>query len=162
MDRTQRGEVYELARNMIRGNIHTIERWVEERDGRMEQLAGFRVEWHRKLTLAVACLLMFFIGAPLGAIIRKGGMGLPTVFAIVFFLIFHIISYSTERLVKAGDLPAWPGMWIGAAVLLPLGLWLTWTAATDSPLLDRDAYYRALDRFRSRRRRRDAHPAVVQ
>jgi len=158
----QRTNLYETASNMVRGHINFIERALEERAGRNEQLAGFRIEWHRKLTLAVACLLMFFIGAPLGAIIRKGGMGMPTVFAIIFFLIFHIISYSTERLVKGGELPAWPGMWIGPAVLLPIGLWLTWTAATDSPLLDRDAYYRALGRLRSRLRRRNAHPATVQ
>jgi hypothetical protein len=53
-------------------------------------------------------------------------------------------------------------MWISTAVLLPIGLWLTWTAATDSPLLDRDAYYRTLDWLRSRWRRRDAHPSIVQ
>ena len=158
----ERANLYETASNMVRGHVNFVERSLEERNGRLEQLAGFQIEWHRKLTLAVACILMFFIGAPLGAIIRKGGMGLPTVFAIIFFLVFHIISYSSERLVKAGELAAWPGMWISAAVLLPLGLWLTWTAATDSPLLDRDAYYRALGRLRSRLRRRDAHPATVQ
>lgn len=157
----RRDEIHELAKNMVRSNIGYIDRSLEERRSRMDALAGFRVEWHRKLTLAVACLLMFFIGAPLGAIIRKGGMGLPTVFAIVFFLVFHIISYSTERLCKAGELAAWPGMWIGAAVLLPIGLWLTWTAATDSPLLDRDAYHRTIDRLRSRMRRRDAHPSTL-
>lgn len=155
-------EVHELAMNRVRGMINQLDGIIEERKGRMEELAKFRVEWHRKLTLSIACLLMFFIGAPLGAIIRKGGMGLPTVFAIVFFLIFHIISYSTERLCKANELSPWPGMWISTAVLLPIGLWLTWTAATDSPLLDRDAYYRALDRLRSRWRRRDAHPPIVQ
>ncbi len=162
--------LHEIASNLVRNQINYLERTLEERRGRGEQLAGFHIEWHRKLTLAVACLLMFFIGAPLGAIIRKGGMGLPTVFAILFFLVFHILSYSTERLVKAGKLDAWPGMWISAMVLLPIGLWLTWKAATDSPLLDRDAYYRALHRLRTRLRsliggggrRRHADPSTVQ
>lgn len=162
--------LHEIASNLVRNQINYLDRTLEERRGRGEQLAGFHIEWHRKLTLAVACVLMFFIGSPLGAIIRKGGMGLPTVFAILFFLVFHILSYSTERLVKAGKLDAWPGMWISAMVLLPIGLWLTWKAATDSPLLDRDAYYRALDRLRTRLRppiggggrRRHADPSTVQ
>ena len=100
--------------------------------------------------LAAACIIFFFIGARLGAIIRKGGMGLPTVFAIVFFLVFHIVSFSTEKLVISGNLEAWPGMWVSSMVLLPIGLFLTWKAATDSPLLDRDAYYRAWQRFMAR------------
>ena len=159
----ERRNLYEIARNMVRNQINFLDRSLEERTSRRLQLAGYNIEWHRKITLAVACLLMFFIGAPLGAIIRKGGMGLPTVFAIVFFLIFHIISYSTERLVKTGTLEPWPGMWISSMVLLPIGLWLTWKAATDSPVLDRDASYRALDRLRSRLRpRRHAHPTALQ
>ncbi|MBL7963314.1 MAG: LptF/LptG family permease [Flavobacteriales bacterium] len=163
LNRDQRDNIFEIARNMVRNQLSFLERVIEERDGRAQHLARFRVEWHRKLTLAAACLIFFFIGAPLGAIVRKGGLGLPTVFAIVFFLIFHIISYSTERLVIAGRLPAWPGMWTGTFVLLPIGIWLTWKAATDSPLLDRDAYYRAIDRFRSfLRQRRHADPTAVQ
>ena len=129
---------------------------------RISTNARFRIEWHRKPMLAVACLVFFFIGAPLGAIIRKGGMGLPTVFAIVFFLVFHIISFSMEKLVVAGGIGAWPGMWIGTLVLAPIGAFLTWKAATDSPLFDADAYYRGWQRFRSILRRSHAHPSTVQ
>ena len=100
--------------------------------------------------------------APLGAIIRKGGMGLPVVAAIIFFLIFHIISFSTEKLVIAGELPAWPGMWISTLALAPFGIVLTWKATADSPLFDRDAYYRGWERFRSLFRRSHADPTVVQ
>lgn len=157
-----RGNYYDVALNMVRNNINFIERTTEERRGRVEQLSRFQVEWHRKPMLACACLLFFFIGAPLGAIIRKGGMGLPVVFAIIFFLIFHITSFSMEKLVISGKLAAWPGMWIGAGVLLPIGVLLTWKATTDSPLFDADAYYRGWERFRALFRRSHAHPSTLQ
>ncbi len=154
--------LYDVATNMVRNHINYIDRGLEERRGRKEQIARFQVEIHRKPMLAFACLVFFLIGAPLGAIIRKGGMGLPTVFAILFFLVFHIVSFSTEKLVVAGELAAWPGMWIGTLVLLPVGLFLVWKAATDSPLLDSDAYHRGWYRLRSLFSRRHAHPTAVQ
>ena len=125
-----------------------LERMHDEDRQRSSLLARFKVEWHRKIMLAFACIIFLFIGAPLGAIIRKGGMGMPTVFAILFFLVFHVISFSAEKLVISGKLEAWPGMWISSAVLLPLGAFLTWKAATDSPILDRDAYHRGWDKLR--------------
>ncbi len=157
-----RNHVHELAMNMARNNASFMERAQEEMNGRNSQLAKYRIEWHRKPMLAVACLVFFFIGAPLGAIIRKGGMGLPVVVAILFFLLFHILSFSTEKLVIAGGMAPWPGMWISTLVLVPIGLWLTWKAAVDSPLFDRDAYYRGWERFRSLLRRSNAHPSAMQ
>ena len=148
--------------NMVRNNINFIDRSKEESEGRLEQISRFSVEWHRKPMLAIACLLFFFIGAPLGAIIRKGGMGLPVVFAIIFFLIFHIVSFSTEKLVIAGELGAWPGMWISSLVLLPIAVLLTWKATTDSPLFDADAYYRGWERLRTLFQRKHAHPPTLQ
>ncbi|MBS1943818.1 MAG: LptF/LptG family permease, partial [Bacteroidetes bacterium] len=89
-------------------------------------------------------------------------MGAPAVIAILFFLLFHIISYSTEQMVKAGTLAAWPGMWTSTFVLLPIGIFITWKAATDSPLFDRDAYDRILYKLRALRTPRHAHPPTVQ
>jgi lipopolysaccharide export system permease protein len=144
-----RNGLYDVAMNMVRNDLSQIDRGLEELQGRQEQVSRHRIEWHRKPMLAITCIIFFLIGAPLGAIIRKGGMGLPVVFAIVFFLIFHIVSFSMEKLVIAGGIEAWPGMWIASLVLLPVGLFLTWKAATDSPLLDADAYYRGWERLRS-------------
>ena len=104
LDLQARNAVYDVATNMVRNNVNYIQRSLDERKGRIEQVNRFRIEWHRKLMLAFACLVFFFIGAPLGAIIRKGGMGLPTVFAIMFFLVFHIISFSMEKLAIAGGI----------------------------------------------------------
>lgn len=157
-----RGSLHAMAMEKARQTINELDRMVEERGDRTDQIAKFQVEWHRKLMLAFACVVFFFIGAPLGAIVRKGGMGLPAVIAILFFLLFHIISHSTEQMVKAGTLPAWPGMWISTLVLLPIGIFITWKAATDSPLFDRDAYDRMWNRLRSLLQPRHADPSTVQ
>ena len=154
-------DVRPRAADLARNAMAALDRIKQEREDRKEQIAKFEVEWHRKPMLAFACVVFFFIGAPLGAIVRKGGMGLPAVIAIIFFLVFHILSYSTEQMVKSGSLPAWPGMWISTLVLLPVGIFLTWKAATDSPLFDRDAYARAWSRFRAIFAR-NARPPVVQ
>ena len=98
------------------------------------------VEYQRKFTLSAACLVLFLIGAPLGAIIRKGGLGLPVVVSVVFFLIYHIISTIGEKSAKDGNIPPAIGMWIAIVVLTPLGLFLTYKAATDSALFDVDIY----------------------
>lgn len=151
-----------MASDLAREAINQLDRLVQERKDRTAQIAKFQVEWHRKLMLAFACVVFFFIGAPLGAIVGKGGMGLPAVIAILFFLVFHILSYSTEQMVKAGTLGPWPGMWISTFVLLPIGMFLTWKAAVESPLFDRVAYDRAWKRFRSLLAPRHAHPPTVQ
>jgi lipopolysaccharide export system permease protein len=156
-----RNGLYDVAMNMVRNDLSQIDRGLEELQGRQEQVSRHRIEWHRKPMLAITCIIFFLIGAPLGAIIRKGGMGLPVVFAIVFFLIFHIVSFSMEKLVIAGGIEAWPGMWVASLVLLPVGLFLTWKAATDSPLFDADAYYRGWERLRSLFRPRNAHTPAV-
>jgi len=100
----------------------------------------YNVEFQRKFTLAVSCLLLFSIGAPLGAIIRKGGLGLPVVVAIIFFLIYHIISTVSEKSAKEGNIDAFWGMWMAIFVLSPLAIFLAYKAATDSALFDIEQY----------------------
>jgi lipopolysaccharide export system permease protein len=106
----------------------------------MKNLRRMVVEYQRKFTLSAACLVLFLIGAPLGAIIRKGGLGLPVVVSVVFFLIYHIISTIGEKSAKDGHVPPAIGMWIAIVVLTPLGLFLTYKAATDSAIFDVDIY----------------------
>ena len=103
-----------------------------------------RIEWHRKFTLSLACLVLFFIGAPLGAIIRKGGLGLPVVVSVLFFILFHITSITGEKYAKELALDVTTGMWISTAFLFPLGLFLTIKATSDSPLLDTDAWRKTI------------------
>src|SRR5690606_14012456 len=94
----------------------------------------------RKFTLAVSCLLLFGIGAPLGAIIRKGGLGLPVVMAIIFFLIYYILSTTSEKWALEGDWDVVIGMWFSIIVLTPLAVFLTYKSATDSALFDLEVY----------------------
>jgi lipopolysaccharide export system permease protein len=100
----------------------------------------YLMEYQRKFTLSVVCLVFFSIGAPLGAIIRKGGLGLPVVMAIIFFLIYYVISTLAEKSAREGNMDATLGMWTAIIVLAPLGIFLTYKAATDSALFDIEQY----------------------
>lgn len=101
-----------------------------------------QVEYQKKFTLSAACLALFLIGAPLGAIIRKGGLGLPVVVSVVFFLIYYIISTIGEKAVKSGDASPFMGMWISILILTPIGLLLSYQAANDSVIFDAELYKR--------------------
>ncbi|RZJ81600.1 MAG: YjgP/YjgQ family permease [Flavobacterium sp.] len=114
-----------------------------EHDMKTREVIKAKIEYQRKYTLAISCLLLFFIGAPLGAIIRKGGLGLPVVIAVVFFLIYHIISTVSEKSAKEGTLDPILGMWMAIIILTPLGIFLTYKATVDSALFDLD-YYKQL------------------
>lgn len=102
----------------------------------------YTAEWHKKFSLAVSCIILFFIGAPLGAIIRKGGFGLPLVISILLFIVYYIINVVGEKLVKEGHLNTITGMWMSSVILFPLAAFLTYKASTDSKLFDGDAYLR--------------------
>jgi lipopolysaccharide export system permease protein len=84
----------------------------------------YEIEWHRKYALAFACLLLFFIGAPLGAIIRKGGIGIPLIASILIFVFYWVVSTIGERMSRLGVITPSVGMWIASAILLPLGVFL--------------------------------------
>jgi lipopolysaccharide export system permease protein len=110
------------------------------------------IEYHRKFTLSFSCLLLFSIGAPLGAIIRKGGLGLPVVMSVLFFLIYHIISTIGEKSAKEGSITPMLGMWIAIIILAPLAIFLTYKATVDSTLLDIDSYKQAIQKFFKRKK----------
>ena len=101
------------------------------------------IEWMRKFTLSVACLLLFFIGAPFGSIVRKGGLGMPLVASVVFFVMYYVIGMICEKSVREGAMGP-VGMWVSSFVYLPIGLLLTYTATTDSSLFDLSAWKRFL------------------
>lgn len=105
-----------------------------------EKIRRHQIEWHRKFSLSFACLVFFFIGAPFGAIVRKGGFGTPVVVSVLFFILYYMISISGEKFVREGVLPAYVGMWISSFILMPLGIFLTYKATTDSVILNSDTY----------------------
>jgi lipopolysaccharide export system permease protein len=108
-------------------------------------------EVQKKYTLSAACIALFLIGAPLGAIIRKGGLGLPVVISVIFFLIYYIISTIGEKSVKAGNVNTVFGMWVAIIVLTPIGLFLSYKAATDSVIFDMEAYKRYFNKIFKRK-----------
>lgn len=116
-------------------------------DMKSRTLARHNIEWQRKFTLSFACLILFFIGAPLGAIIKKGGLGMPMVVSIIFFVIFHILSITGEKFAREEVLKPFEGMWLSSLILLPIGLFLIFKATTDSALFDSDAYKKFFRRF---------------
>ena len=126
----------------------------EENNLRQHQIA-----WHEKITLAVAVLVMFLIGAPLGSIIRKGGIGLPLVFAVVFFVVFFLLNNFGKKFVKEDVLSPIGGMWMATYVLTPIGLFLTYKALNDSQLFNKEFYYRISRRIKKLMRR---SPAAAQ
>lgn len=101
-------------------------------------------EWHKKFTLSFACIVFFFIGAPLGAIIRKGGLGMPVVISVILFIIYYIIDNIGFKMARDGVWPAWEGMWLSSFILSPLGIFLTYKAVHDSTILNADTYLNAL------------------
>lgn len=111
-------------------------------------LRRHKIEWHRKITLSLACVVLFLIGAPLGAIIRKGGLGTPLILAIIFFMLFYFSSTTGEKMAKEGNLTPAMGMWMATSVLVPMGLFLTYKAMRDSHLFNKEFYYRVSGNIR--------------
>jgi len=117
---------------------------VEKNDSQKYEIKAIRkyqVEWNKKLTMSFACLVFFFIGAPLGAIIRKGGLGTPAVISIFFFVVYYIISISGQKLVEENVVGTFAGMWASSYILLPVGIFLTYKATTDSVILNIETYF---------------------
>jgi len=106
----------------------------------IKAIKRYEVEWNRKLTMSFACLVFFFIGAPLGAIIRKGGLGTPSVISIFFFVIYYVISISGQKLVEENVIGTFAGMWAASYFLLLIGIFLTYKATTDSVIMNIDTY----------------------
>jgi lipopolysaccharide export system permease protein len=100
--------------------------------------------------LSFACVVLFLIGAPLGSIIRKGGIGLPLVISVLFFIIFHITNSSGEKMVKESILSPFVGMWLSSIILLPVGFFLTYKAKKDSQIFNSEFYYRFVRRLKKR------------
>lgn len=132
--------------NSVRGNVNVLATDYLEK---YKSLRLHEIEWHRKFTLSAACLVLFLIGAPLGSIIRKGGLGAPLVFAIIFFVVFHLFNTFGEKFVKSDSTGPLLGMWLSTLILIPIGAFLTYKAMRDSQLFNQEFYYRSFKQLRS-------------
>ncbi len=147
--REQKLRIIENALNLTRNlkvNIGYQKDYVDEKN---LSIIKHRIEWQRKFTLSFACIILFFVGAPLGAIIRKGGLGLPLVVSVILFVMYHIISTTGFKYAREGVMTPFEGMWLASAVFLPVGIFLTYKATSDSPLMDTDSWKRRIEKVTS-------------
>lgn len=112
------------------------------------------IEMQKKFKLSFACLIFFFIGAPLGAIIRKGGIGTPLVVSVILFIIYYIIDNTGFKMAREGHWQVWQGMWLSSAVLLPLGIFFTYKAVGDSAVFNIDAYINFFNKLLGKKTKR--------
>lgn len=150
----QKQRAINQALGYARATQNQINNRKKQFEHKAELIRRHQIEWHRKFTLSFACLIFFFIGAPFGAIIRKGGFGTPVVASILLFILYYMLSISGEKFVRQGVMPAYIGMWLSSFVLGPLGIFLTYKATTDSVILNTEAYTtffkRIFDRFKKK------------
>lgn len=129
----------------IRSNVNIIATDYENKENLIRK---HWIEWNRKFTLSVACIVLFMIGAPLGSIIRKGGLGTPLIFAIIFFVLFHLFNTFGEKLAKEGITSPGVGMWLSTIILTPIGVFLTVKAMKDSQLFNKESYFRTFKKVK--------------
>lgn len=133
--------VNQTALNAVTSSRNTMQITSADYEISTGNIRAILIEWHRKFSLSAACLVLLFIGAPLGSIIRRGGLGMPILVALLFFTIFHLLSTFGEKLVRQQTLTPMTGMWLPVMVLLPVGVFLTYKATNDSQLFNKEAYY---------------------
>jgi len=135
-----RSDIINGALNSARNNARSINQSAEMNDVSVRNLNRFSIEWHKKYTFAIACLVFLFIGAPLGAIIRKGGLGMPLVISVLLFIFYWIISTTGEKFSRESVTSVWHGVWFSTFIFLPAGIFLTYKAANDSVVFNVNAY----------------------
>lgn len=149
LKKTEKLSALNTALSEARSIRSTLSTEKELRRNKMIRLKKHEIEWHKKFTLSLACLIFFFIGAPLGAIIRKGGFGLPLVISVVFFVLYYIVNLTGEKMARESLWPTWQGVWLASMILLPIGIFLTIKATNDSAVFNLDVYYRIFQKLKN-------------
>jgi len=140
-------DIISMALNNVKGTLQSVEAKKNEFTVKTKRLNKFEMALHDKYVLAIACIILFFVGAPLGAIIRKGGMGLPMVIAIALFLTYHFIGIFSKNSAEDGTLHPFIATWISTLILLPLSVWLTYRATTDQGIIDIDNFTQRISKL---------------
>ncbi|MDD4145042.1 MAG: LptF/LptG family permease [Prolixibacteraceae bacterium] len=142
-----KAEIAQAALENVRNNVQVLNMHDDQLYNRKKYLNRYSMERHRKYTLSFAVLIFFFIGAPLGAIIRKGGLGMPVVVSILLFIAYYIISMTGEKSAREDVWDMFAGMWFSSFVFLPVGIWLSYKAARDAALMNAETYTRILGKL---------------
>jgi len=136
----EKQNLMQRAIGFARNNSTSINQQFQDLYTKKRGVNSYFMEWHRKFTWSFACLIFFFIGAPLGAIIRKGGLGMPVVVSILMFIAYYIVAITGEKFAREDAWTMAEGMWFSSMIFLPLGIWLTYKAATDSSVMSVESY----------------------
>lgn len=151
-----KNEAIKFALTYARAAQNSVDNSKKTFNYKQDRIRRHEIERHRKFSLSFACFVFFFIGAPLGAIVRKGGFGTPVVMSILLFIFYYILSISGEKFVREGVMPAYIGMWISSFILMPLGIFLTYKATTDSVILNSDTYFTMIKKLIARFSKKDS------
>lgn len=146
-DKWVKAEITQSALGTARGNVQTLNMFDDQLYNRKKTVNKYTMEKHKKFTLSLAVLIFFFIGAPLGAIIRKGGLGMPVVVSILLFIAYYIVSMTGEKSAREDVWSMISGMWFSTFVFLPMGVWLTYKAANDAALMSAETYSKLLSKL---------------
>ncbi|WP_340113229.1 LptF/LptG family permease [Maribellus mangrovi] len=147
LDKWVQADITRTAIQNARSNMQTINMYQGQLYVKKKNLNKYSMEFHRKFTLSIAVLIFFFIGAPLGAIIRKGGLGMPVIVSILLFIFYYIVSMSGEKSAREDAWSMFNGMWFSSFIFLPVGVWLTYKAVTDSAIMSAETYTRFFNRL---------------
>ncbi len=147
-DKWVKAEIAQSAISEARNNIQTLNMYDDELYNRKKNINKYSMERERKYTLSLAVLIFFFIGAPLGAIIRKGGLGMPVVVSILLFILYYIVSMTGEKSAREDVWDMFVGMWFSSFIFFPVGIWLTYKAATDAALMSAETYTKMIEKLR--------------
>ena len=139
--------IVQLALNNAKGTIQTVDAKKYEFKTKTKRLNKTEIALHEKYVLGAACIILFFVGAPLGAIIRKGGMGLPMVVAILLFLTYHFIGIFAKNSAEDGTMAPFIAAWLNTIIMLPLSVWLTYRATTDQGIFDFDSFLQRIGKL---------------
>lgn len=166
-DQMYRNEIVQEAISEARGNSQSINIEQDRINIRKKEINKFSIERHRKFSWSFACLIFFFIGAPLGAIIRKGGLGMPVVVSILMFITYYMVSITGEKFAREDVWHMFNGMWFSSFIFLSLGVFLTYKAATDSALMNMETYQLLIKKilamdFLKKRKKKDEDSTVNQ
>lgn len=148
MNKIEKRRAVVQAINIARTNKSFVATNANTVEYKIKRLRRYQIEKHRKFTLSFSCLIFFFIGAPLGAIIRKGGLGMPVIVSVLFFLVWYMISITGEKFVREDMMAPYAGMWLSSFFLIPLGVFVSYKASRDSVIMNIESYFNFFKRFR--------------
>lgn len=140
LEKSKKQSIIQAAVGNVRSQKDQVIGLTYELDDKNKRAWKYEIEWHRKFTMSLGCIIFFFIGAPLGAIIRKGGLGTPIIIAVLFFVVYYVISMIGEKSAREGAMTPFEGMWMATFIVLPIGIFLTYQATRDSSIFNQEVY----------------------